>query len=157
MPANRYHQVSGPVQADTFRKEERGRSFAIATFIPLFGPAIGPILGGVLTGTVGWRWIFWVLSIFDAALMLVALAFFPETYAGILLQRKAKRMRKQTLRTEYYAEHERVGTSLPRILATSVARPFRMLISQPFIQAMSIFLAYNYGILYLVQSTFATM
>lgn len=111
----------------------------------------------MLTGTIGWRWIFWVLSIFDAALMLMALIFFPETYAGILLHRKAKRMREQTSCEEYYAQHERVGTSLPRVLATSVARPFRMLISQPFIQVMSIFLAYNYGVLYVIQSMFATM
>ncbi|KAI0148034.1 MFS general substrate transporter [Hypoxylon sp. NC0597] len=150
------YAVENPVLADCWRPEQRGLSFAIATFLPLFGPALGPIIGGVLTGSVGWRWIFWVLSIFDAVLMLTAFAIFPETYAGTILHRKAKELRKQTGQ-EYYTEYEREGKSLSRILAVSLARPCRMLLTQPLIQLMSFFLAYNYGILYIVQSTFATL
>ncbi|KAI1143240.1 MFS general substrate transporter [Hypoxylon sp. FL0543] len=150
------YAVENPVLADCWRPEQRGLSFAIATFLPLFGPAIGPIIGGVLTGSVGWRWIFWVLSIFDAVLMFTAFAVFPETYAGTILHRKAQRLRKETGH-EYYTVYEQEGKSLSRVLAVSLARPCRMLLRQPLIQLMSFFLAYNYGILYIVQSTFATL
>ncbi|EER44643.1 conserved hypothetical protein [Histoplasma capsulatum H143] len=88
--------VSNPVLGDTWRPEERGRSFAIATFIPLLGPAIGPILGGVITNSVGWRWLFWVLSIFDAILTISAIWLFPECYEQLLLHRKAIKLRKET-------------------------------------------------------------
>jgi MFS family permease len=148
--------VENPVLADCWRPEERGLSFSIATFLPLFGPAIGPILGGVLTGSIGWRWTFWVLSIFDAMLMLGALLIFPETYAGKILHRKAKQLRKET-GENYYTEHERENPSVSRALMFHLARPCRMLLKQPHIQLMSFYLAYNYGILYIVQSTFATM
>ncbi|KAI1379252.1 MFS general substrate transporter [Hypoxylon crocopeplum] len=151
------YTIENPVLADCWRLEQRGYSFAISTFLPLFGPAIGPILGGVLTGTIGWRWIFWVLSIFDALLMLSAFIIFPETFAGVILGRKAKRLRKETGRQEYYTEYEREGKSLTRILIVSLGRPCRLLATQPLIQLMSIYLAYNYGILYIVQSTFATL
>ena len=30
---------------------------------PLLGPVVGPIAGGLLGQHVGWRWIFWVLTI----------------------------------------------------------------------------------------------
>lgn len=54
--------VSMPVLGDLWSPEQRGHSFAIATFLPLLGPAIGPIIGGFITESIGYRWIFWVLS-----------------------------------------------------------------------------------------------
>lgn len=150
------YAIENPVLSDCWRQEERGLSFAIATFLPLFGPAIGPILGGVLTGSIGWRWIFWVLSLFDAVLMLLAFFLFPETHAGTILHRKAQKLRKQ-IDQRYYTEDERDGKSLSKVLTISLARPYRLLLTQPLIQLMSFYLAYNYGILYIVQSTFATL
>ncbi|KAI1384940.1 MFS general substrate transporter [Hypoxylon trugodes] len=150
------YAIENPVLADCWRPEQRGLSFAIATFLPLFGPALGPIIGGLLTGSVGWRWLFWVLSIFDALLMVLAFFIFPETHADTILHRKAKKLRKRTGHA-YYTEHERGGKSLSRVLAVSLVRPCRLLVTQPLIQLMSFYLAYNYGILYIVQSTFATL
>jgi MFS family permease len=37
------YATSQPVLGDCWRPEQRGQSFAIATFIPLLGPAIGPV------------------------------------------------------------------------------------------------------------------
>jgi MFS family permease len=55
--------TSQPVLGDCWRPEQRGQSFAIATFIPLLGPAIGPvclkyaILGATHTDcTSDYRW-----------------------------------------------------------------------------------------------------
>lgn len=88
--------------------------------------------------------------------MLIAFVLFPETYAGTILHRKAKKLRKQT-GEEYYTEHERDSPSLAHLLAKSVARPCRLLLTQPLIQVMAFFLACNFGILYIVHSTFATL
>lgn len=52
--------VSSPVLADIWTPDQRGRSFAISTFLPLLGPALGPIIGGAVTH-IGWRWLFWIL------------------------------------------------------------------------------------------------
>jgi MFS family permease len=142
------------VLADCWLPEQRGHSFAISTFIPLLSPALGPIIGGLITGSVGWRWLFWVLSIFDAVLMLSAFLIFPESYPGTILGRKAKALRKKTGR-EYYTEYEK-SQPLSHRLAISLTRPCRLL-TQPIIQLMSFYLAYNFGILYIVLSTFATL
>jgi MFS family permease len=142
--------------ADCWRPEQRGHSFAIATFLPLLGPALGPIIGGFISNSIGWRWIFWVLSIFDGCLLISAFFFFPETYEQLLLHRKAKKLRKQTGKP-YHTKWEDATMSLKTKLGNSLTRPMRLLATQPTIQLMSIFLAYNFGILYLVLSTFATL
>lgn len=44
--------------ADMYRKEDRGKSLAIATFVPYLGPALGPIIGGAITQKLDWPWLF---------------------------------------------------------------------------------------------------
>ncbi|KGO37453.1 Major facilitator superfamily domain, general substrate transporter [Penicillium expansum] len=53
--ASAEYAISTPVLGDCWPAEQRGHSFAIATFVPLLGPAIGPILGGIITTKIGWR------------------------------------------------------------------------------------------------------
>jgi MFS family permease len=148
--------VTNPVLSDCWLPEERGQAFSISTFIPLLGPAIGPILGGFISESVGWRWIFWVLSIFDAMLMICTFIIFPETHAGTILGRKAHALRKQT-GERYYTEYDKGNQALSKRLAVSLTRPCRLLITQPIIQLMGFLLAYNFGILYIVLSTFAAL
>jgi len=149
--------VSNPVLADCWEPAQRGKSFAIATFIPLLGPAIGPIIGGVVVEKVNWRWTFWILSIFDTLLVVVALFIFQETYDVIILRRKAAQLRKETGRP--YSSEADGGTAqdLKTRLSQSLSRPIRLLVTQPIIQVVAIFLAYNFGILYIALSTFATL
>lgn len=148
--------ISNPVLADCWQPSERGKSYAISTFIPLLGPAIGPIIGGALTGTIGWRWSFYILSIYDGILVIIAILFFPETYEVILLNKRAAKLRKATGRP-YYTETHGASETLSSKLAKSLNRPLRLLLTQPILQVMAVFLAYNFGVLYIVLSTFATL
>jgi MFS family permease len=148
--------VSIPTLADCWRSEERGYSFAIATFVPLLGPALGPILGGVITNSVGWRWLFWVLSIFDGLLTVAAIFWFPECYEQVLLHWKATKLRKETDRP-YHTQWDIHSQPLAIKLKRSISRPFWMLATQPVLQIISIFLAYNFGTLYLVLTEFASV
>jgi MFS family permease len=88
--------------------------------------------------------------------MLSAYFIFPETYEGIILYRKAKKLRKAT-GENYYTEYEREGRSFSQRLSASLSRPVRLLATQPVIQIISLYLAYNFGVLYIVLSTFANL
>jgi MFS family permease len=44
-------------------QEERGLALSVSAFGSLWGPVLGPVAGGFLTQAVGWRWIFWVITI----------------------------------------------------------------------------------------------
>ncbi|KAF2490611.1 MFS multidrug transporter, partial [Lophium mytilinum] len=148
--------LSTPISSDCFRPEERGMSMAIKQFIPLLGPAIGPIIGGVITDSINWRWLFWVLSIFDIFVVFTVFIFFPETHHPTILARKAASLRKTT-GLKYYSATEIGSPTLAQRLKVGLSRPFRLLVTQPILQLMSVFLAYNFGILYIMLSTFATL
>ncbi|OTB19064.1 hypothetical protein K445DRAFT_305372 [Daldinia sp. EC12] len=148
--------ISNPVLSDTWIPAQRGTSFAISTFIPLLGPALGPIIGGAVSQSIGWRWTFWILSIYDGLLVTIAFFVFSETYEVILLNRRASMLRESTGRP-YYTTTQAASETLKSRLFVSLTRPFRLLVTQPILQVVAIFLAYNFGILYLVLSTFATL
>ncbi|KEF51654.1 uncharacterized protein A1O9_12289 [Exophiala aquamarina CBS 119918] len=59
------------VVADVTTASERGKYMGAAYSGSLLGPAIGPVIGGVLAEFLGWRAIFWFLTILGAAFMLV--------------------------------------------------------------------------------------
>ncbi|KAF4540706.1 MFS multidrug transporter [Lasiodiplodia theobromae] len=148
--------ISFPVLSDCWKPDQRGTSFALATFIPLLGPAIGPIVGGVITQSIGWRWLFWVLAIFNTFLIFLTTLFFRETHAATILNRKAKQLRRQTGRN-YRTSSTTGGPTLPQRLKLALTRPYRLLLTQPILQLLSLLLAVNFGILYIVLSTYATM
>lgn len=129
---------------------------AIRGFLPLSGPALGPILGGVLVQNLNWRWLFWVLSIFDSLVLGLFLVALPETHAVTLLSRKAAARRKCS-GGSYYSEHELASPSLTHRIKVGLLRPTRLLVTQPVIQIVALILAYQFGLLYLVLSTFSTM
>lgn len=149
-------QVTNPVLADCWRPEQRGHSLAISTFIPLLGTAIGPIIGGVITQNIGWRWLFWVVSIFSGLITIIGAFLFAEPYAAKILARKAKGLRKVS-GNDHHAEQERSTQTLWQILQITLTRPMRLLFTQPTLQVMSIFMAYNFGINYIMFSTFAEL
>ena len=68
----------------------------VATFLvsPFIGPVLGPIVGGYVIENVGWRWTIWILMIFAGVVLPFQISA-PETYAPILLYRKAKRLEKE--------------------------------------------------------------
>ncbi|KAF7904023.1 hypothetical protein EAF00_001357 [Botryotinia globosa] len=61
-------KLTGPVLADIYGKRERGKSLAIASFLPYRGPALGPIFGGIIAQLVVWPWIFWTMLMFNSLL-----------------------------------------------------------------------------------------
>lgn len=149
--------VGGGVLSDCFRPEERGKSIAIYSLAPLLGPALGPIAGGFIAENTTWRWVFYATSIADGLIQLMGLFFLRETYAPVLLKLRAKRLRKESGDESYQTEAELQKKTLLQILRTALIRPFRLLLTQPIVQCIACYMAYVYGIMYLVLSTFPSL
>jgi MFS family permease len=75
--------------ADMYGEKDRGKSLAIVTLLPYLGPALGPIVGGLATQLVHWSWIFWIMSIFNAVIIVFGFFCIRETYTPVLFRRKA--------------------------------------------------------------------
>ncbi|KAL8963333.1 MAG: hypothetical protein Q9193_000397, partial [Seirophora villosa] len=146
--------IGGGVLSDCFRADQRGRAIAVYSLMPFISPAIGPIAGGYLTQHTTWRWVFWMTSIFDVAVQILAFAFLDETFPPVLLAKKAIALRKQTGNEALRTKWQGPDHSMRKILMKSLVRPFIMLGTQPALQAMALFRGYQYGLMYLALATF---
>ncbi|KAK1777709.1 major facilitator superfamily domain-containing protein [Copromyces sp. CBS 386.78] len=70
--------------ADITTSAERGHYIGITSIPTVLAPSLGPVLGGVLTNYLGWRWIFWLLTIMASVNLLAMIMFFPETCRKIV-------------------------------------------------------------------------
>ncbi|KAL8707107.1 MAG: hypothetical protein Q9220_007805 [cf. Caloplaca sp. 1 TL-2023] len=72
------------VVADIATSAERGRYVGYVSFGAMVGPAIAPVLGGILSSTLGWRSIFWCLTILAVIFLAVLVVSFPETGRNVV-------------------------------------------------------------------------
>ncbi|KAL2801986.1 major facilitator superfamily domain-containing protein [Aspergillus granulosus] len=139
--------------SDIMPTELRGRAMALWSLGPLFGPVIGPVVGGYLVQGTSWRWVFWVLAIAGGIVMLSFPFIVPETYAPILLERKAAQLRKETGNSGY---RSRLDDGIPssQRFRQALIRPTKMLLFSPIVASMCIYIAALYGLLYILFTTF---
>ncbi|KAK4460647.1 major facilitator superfamily domain-containing protein [Cladorrhinum samala] len=71
--------LSQAVVADTITSAERGSYVALTGLPIILGPSIGPVIGGAMAMRLGWRSIFWMLTICAGINFALLLIFLPET------------------------------------------------------------------------------
>ncbi|KAL4990697.1 major facilitator superfamily domain-containing protein [Aspergillus falconensis] len=157
--ASAIYALASGVLADVWRDQERGRSLGAYLLIPLLGGAVGPIIGGFMAGRTTWRWMFWSTSIFQAVMILVSFSVFDETHAPTILRKQAEKLRRETRDPRYQTVEERLheNRSPLSVLGKAFTRPIRLLALHPIIQIHSLISAFDYGILYIVLSTFSAL
>ncbi len=102
-----------------------------------------------------WHWIFWVLSIADGVVFVVAVFLFRETHGATILHKKAIRLRKETGNPMLYTPHEREKGW--NNLLTRLSRAITLLIFHPVIQIIALYNSLSFGILYTVLSSYPTL
>lgn len=100
---------------------------------------------------------FYATTIADGVIQISGLFFLQETYAPVLLQRKKEKLIKETGNQELHTEFEKKGQTLGNTIRTSLLRPFILLGTQVIVQVLALYMAYLYGLMYLVLSTFPTL
>ncbi|KAL6235025.1 hypothetical protein BDW75DRAFT_230631 [Aspergillus navahoensis] len=157
--ASAIYALASGVLGDVWRAQERGRSLGAYLLIPLLGGAVGPIIGGFMAGRTTWRWMFWSTSIFQAVMIVVSYGVFDETHPPTILKKQAERLRRETGDLRYQTVQERLHEhqSLLSVLGNTFTRPIRLLALYPIIQIVSLISAFDYGILYIVLSTFSAL
>jgi hypothetical protein len=72
----------------------------------------------------------------------------PETFAPVLLKKRAKKMREDTGDANFVTEQEVLRRPLGDIVVETLVRPFQMLVQEPILLLMSMYVALVYGLLY---------
>ncbi|OKL58166.1 hypothetical protein UA08_06409 [Talaromyces atroroseus] len=113
---------------DMFTPRTRGTAMTFVSLCIVGGPTIGPIIGAALTvnSHLRWRWTEYLDAIFVFSIFALALLALPETYAPVLLKRKAERLRNQTGEQRYWHPHEKERINLNNILTKHLSRPIRL-------------------------------
>jgi multidrug resistance protein len=157
--ASAIYALAGGVMGDIWRPEQRGRSLGLYSLIPLLGAAVGPIIGGYIAQYSTWRWMFWSTSILQAIMIVSSLPLFHETHAPTILRHTARELRRTTGNSQYATEAEVLHKhrSFSWILVRSLTRPVRLLLFHPMVQINALLSAFEYGLLYLVLSTFSDL
>jgi multidrug resistance protein len=142
--------TSGGTIADVWDAKRRGIALSLFSVAPFAGPALGPIVSGAIsvTGT-SWRWVYWVCAMFSGACFVIVFATMKETYAPVILKRKAQRIRKETGSSIYVAPLELTPLHAKTLLHDTLLFPFAMLLREPILAAMALYLGFVYGLIYL--------
>ena len=146
---------AGGVIADMFPASQRGLAMAIFAAAPFLGPVLGPVIGGFLGLKAGWRWVMGFLAIFSGVLWILGSILVPETYAPVLLRRRAQELSKKTgkhYRTKL--DHDSGNTTFGESLSMALSRPWILLFREPIVFLLSIFMAIIYGTLYMLFAAF---
>ncbi|KAI0820695.1 MFS polyamine transporter [Trametes gibbosa] len=150
--------IGGGVLGDVWKLEQRGQAMAICTLAPQLGPCIGPICGAWITARSSWRWVFWSTSIACICIQAIGVFYLKETFAPVLLERKAKHIR-QAMESEQgqvrevrtiYDITDRTWTTVVR---KALIRPFALSVQEPIIQVFAAFLLFVYGTFFIFLTT----
>ncbi|KAI0036306.1 MFS polyamine transporter, partial [Vararia minispora EC-137] len=141
----------GGVVADIWDPHTRGIATTVFSTMIFLGPVLGPIVGGfIIPSPLGWRAVFWVVVAFAACSTLLALLVLPETHAPTLMAHKARRLRTllPSHHARLYAPSERVVWTAQSLLDRTLLRPFKMLVVEPILLLVTIYISIVYGCLY---------
>lgn len=119
---------------------------------PLLGPTLGPLFGGLIVQNLGWRWVFWILSILSGFNALLAYFFLKESYAPIILESRKESLEKNTGDT-YHIANEDTRPFWTK-LASSMRRPLVILFTQPIVFILAVYQAMMFGTNYSLYNNF---
>ncbi|PVH86267.1 MFS general substrate transporter [Cadophora sp. DSE1049] len=140
--------------ADIMPRQKRGKAVSIWSVGTILGPMVGPVIGGYVAQKLGWRWIFWSISIVIGAVTILAFLVLRETYPPVLLERKAAKLRKETGNLNYRSKLASKLTAQEHF-EISIFRPIKLLTCYPIVTIMCTYVAVLYGTLYLLFATYS--
>ncbi|KAK4703929.1 hypothetical protein P7C70_g2283, partial [Phenoliferia sp. Uapishka_3] len=74
----------------------------------------------------------------------------PETYVPYILYQEAKRLRKETGDDRWHAAMESGRETIPDVLRRTVGKPFLMIVQEPMLAVITVYMSFVYGLVYLL-------
>lgn len=143
--------VVAAVFSDMFDNRSRGLAITLFAMIVFTGPLLAPFLGGfiVLNEHMGWRWTEYIAAIMGFIAFGLNVIFLEETYPPIVLVQKAEVLRRRTRNWGIHAKQEEIEVDFRELVTKNFSRPLRLLVTEPIVLLLSIYMAFIYGLLYL--------
>ncbi|KAG6916739.1 hypothetical protein DXG01_005559 [Tephrocybe rancida] len=144
----------GGSMGDLFSERERASAMAVYSLGPLIGPVVGPIAGGFIAQAVGVKWVFIVLASFHGLAALLGIPLLRETYGPVIRLRRAKASGDPEALALIYSVTNLHKNSFGFVWE-NLRRPLVILFRSFICFVLSLYMAFLYGIYYLMFATFA--
>ncbi|KAH9939879.1 major facilitator superfamily domain-containing protein [Amylocystis lapponica] len=144
----------GGTVSDLFSERDRASAMAVYSMGPLIGPVIGPICGGFIAQTVGFKYIFIVISALCGIAAAVGIPFLRETYAPVIRLHLAKKAADPEKVAEMHPHLVQEHAGAAHRVWVDLSRPFILLTRSFVCFLLSLYMALMYGIYYLMFATF---
>ena len=143
--------VVAAVFSDMFNNRTRGLAVTVFSMTVFTGPLLAPFIGGftVMNKNLGWRWTEYFAALMGFLALCLNLVFLEETYPPIVLVQKASELRRRTLNWGIHAKQEEIEVDFRELITKNFSRPLRLLVTEPIVLLLSIYMAFIYGLLYL--------
>ncbi|KAG4031973.1 hypothetical protein MFRU_008g03230 [Monilinia fructicola] len=142
--------VVAAVFSDMFDNKTRGLAITVFSMTVFTAPLLAPFIGGfIVESYLGWRWNEWLPAIMGFVAFILDFFFLSETYPPVILIEKAAELRRRTKNWGIHAKQEEIEIDFHELITKNFSRPLRLLISEPIVLLVSIYMAFIYGLLYL--------
>lgn len=137
------------VLADIFDNTYRGVAISLYALTVFVGPFTAPFTGGYLvSSSLGWRWVLYIPAFLSFANGGISFFFLRESYAPCLLVAKGAALRRQTDNWGIHAQHDQIDVDSRSLIDKFFTRPLKMLVTEPIILLVSIYMSFVYGLVY---------
>jgi len=141
--------------SDLFSERDRASAMALYSLGPLIGPVVGPVAGGFITQTIGVKWVFIIIAIVCGVAGAIGIPLLRETYAPVIRLRRARKSGDPEAAGRAHPHLQEAHGSKLHILWINLERPFEILFRSFICFVLSLYMAFMYGIFYLMFATFA--
>ncbi|RBA09733.1 hypothetical protein FPRO05_05669 [Fusarium proliferatum] len=145
--------IGSGVIGDITTRDNRGGLMGIFQAGLLVPVAVGPIIGGALAGSLGWRSIFWFLTIYSGVFLIFLVLLLPETLRSIVgngsrepkhvIAKYPLRVYQKTTKVKWI--HDAASPSPMEKKRIDITGPFRILVSKQ-AAPIIVFLAVYYAV-----------
>lgn len=143
--------VVAAVFSDMFSTQTRGLAITVFSVTVFTGPLMAPFIGGfiIMNPNMGWRWTEYIVALMGFLALGLNLLFLDESYPPVVLIQKAAELRRRTRNWGIHAKQEEIEVDFRELITKNFSRPLRLLVTEPIVLLVSIYMAFIYGLLYL--------
>ena len=143
--------------ADLWEPDFQQYAVAFVVFSSVGGSILGPVVGGFVEANLAWRWNIWIQLIFGVAVQLLHAIVVPETRTTIMMDKIAKKRRKNDPSCRYYGPGE-IRPVWERLSAkeifTTWGRPFIMFVREPIVLTLSLLSGFSDALIFMFIQSF---
>lgn len=137
---------------DLFRPEDRATPMALFAFIAIFGTVAAPIYAGFVDEKIGWRWLEAIQGLSNIPLFAICVLGLRETRGSVTLQKRAKKLRKETGDERWVAKEELEAPGIKDMLYNSTVKAVEMLVTEPVVFFFGLWIAFAWFLTFLFLS-----